>query len=311
MNNYPLISIALCTYNGSVHLVEQLESIVKQTYPNIEIIVVDDGSKDTTIEILNSYSAKYSYIKIYQNEFNLGYIKNFEKATSLCRGEFIALCDQDDIWLENKLEIQFNEIGANTLIYHDSEFINENGVSLEKRMSDVINMYSGNSSKPFLFFNCLSGHAVLFKKELIEYSLPFPKEIFHDRWLAYTATNIGSIKYIDKSLVRYRQHENSDTNILKLKRNKAENAIHGNAKIVKALSEFEIFAGYKYNKDQKFIDKLLKLYRKRLTSYLCFGLIFFMYAHYKSLLFISKKSSISKLNFIFKHVWGSKLKAGQ
>jgi len=311
MAKHPLVSIALCTYNGTVHLEEQLESIIKQTYPNIEVVVVDDGSKDDTIDILNSYSNKYSYFRIYQNEINLGYIKNFEKAISLCKGEFIALCDQDDIWIENKIELQVSEIGAHALIYHDSEFIDENGTSLDKKMSDVINMYSGNSFKPFLFFNCLSGHAVLFKRQLTDYSIPFPKEIFHDRWLAYTATNTGSIKYINRSLVRYRQHENSDTNILKLKRNKTENAIHGNAKIVKALSEFEIFAVYKYNKDQKFIDKLLKLYRNRLTSYLCFGLIFFMYAHYKSLLFISKKSSMSKLNFIFKHVWGSKLKAGQ
>jgi len=305
----PLVSIALCTYNGEKFLAEQLDSIVNQTYSNLEVIVVDDRSSDQTLNILQSYSNQFAYIKVYENEVNLGYIKNFEKAINLCTGEFIALADQDDIWFPNKIEIQIQEIGDNSLIYHDSEFINSDGVSMNKKMSDVINMYQGDSFKPFLFFNSLSGHESLFRRSLIPFSLPFPKGIFHDRWLAYTATNIGSIKYIDQSLVQYRQHENSDTNILKLKRRKSENSIHGNAKIIKALSEFEIFASYKYNKDQKLIDKLLIKYRTRLTSYLCFGLVIFMYSHYKSLLFISKKSTMSKLNFIFKHIWGSKFKA--
>ncbi|AZI25275.1 glycosyltransferase family 2 protein [Pedobacter sp. G11] len=305
----PLVSIALCTYNGEKYLVEQLDSIVNQSYPNIEIIAVDDCSSDGTVDILKAYAEKYPYFQVYENEINLGYIKNFEKAIRLCTGEFIALADQDDIWHLNKIAVQVNEIGASILVYHDSTFMNSEGISMNKKMSEVINMYHGESFKPFLFFNSLSGHEAFFKSSLVQYSLPFPKGIFHDRWLAYTATNIGNIKYIDQPLVQYRQHENSDTNILKLKRNKSENSIHGNAKILKALSEFEIFASYQYNKDKSFIDKLLKLYRTRLNAYFCFGLIFFMYANYKSLLFISKKSTMSKLNFIFKHIWGSKFKS--
>lgn len=305
----PLVSIAICTYNGEKYLVEQLDSIVNQTYPNLEIVIVDDRSSDKTLSILESYSKKISNFKVYKNEINLGYIKNFEKAIGLCSGNYIALADQDDIWSLDKIETQVNEIGDSVLIYHDSEFIDDKGISINKKMSDVINMYEGNNFKPFLFFNCLSGHQSLFKKELVKYCLPFPKEIFHDRWLAFTATNIGEIKYINKTLVKYRQHENSDTNILKLKRNKTGNSLFGKAKIKKAIIEFEVFASYPFNKNKLFIEKLLTLYRKRLNAYLCFGLIFFMYANYKSLLFISKKSTVSKLNFIFKHIWGSKLKS--
>ncbi|MCX2573427.1 glycosyltransferase [Pedobacter sandarakinus] len=305
----PLVSIALCTYNGEKYLVEQLDSIINQTYPNLEIIVVDDHSSDLTPSILRSYENQLANFKVYENEKNLGYIKNFERAVSLCTGDFIALCDQDDVWDLNKINILVTVIGYNDLIYHDSAFISSDGTPLHKNLSDIINMYEGDSVRPFLLSNSVSGHACLFKKDLVNYIVPFPSEIFHDRWISFVATNHGSIKYLNQPLAKYRQHEKSDTNILKLKREKPETILYGRVKIQKTLNELQIFASYQYNKDQKFIEILLKHYRSRLNSYLCFGLIFFMYAHYKSLLFISKKSTISKLNFIFKHIWGSKFKA--
>jgi glycosyltransferase involved in cell wall biosynthesis len=111
-----LISIALCTYNGEKYLIEQLDTLVNQTYPKLEIIVVDDCSSDKTITILNDYLSKFPFIKLYQNEQNLGYIKNFEKAISLCNGELIALADQDDVWDLNKLTIMAEAINENMLL---------------------------------------------------------------------------------------------------------------------------------------------------------------------------------------------------
>src|SRR5690606_18169426 len=108
--------IALCTYNGGKYLIEQLDSLVKQDYPNIEIIIVDDCSKDTTLSILNSYSLHYPNIKIHVNENNLGYKKNFEKAIQLCNGEYIALSDQDDIWKLDKISKLINSIEKSVLI---------------------------------------------------------------------------------------------------------------------------------------------------------------------------------------------------
>lgn len=304
----PLVSIALCTYNGEKHLVEQLDSLVNQTYNNLEIIVVDDCSEDSTLNILKQYKAEYPFFKVYQNRQNLGYIKNFEKAISLCNGDFIALSDQDDIWDSQKIALLTKSINHNILIYHDSEFIDEKEQSLGMSMSDILNMYHGNSYKPFLFFNCISGHAIFFKRELINYCLPFPKEIFHDRWMAFVATNIGSIGYISKKLVHYRQHERSDTNILKLKRANIKPATTGKNKIITIIKELEIFCKYPNIKDKKFISKLHKYYERRLKLYLCIKLVIFIFSHYKSLLYISKKDALSKFNFIFKHIWGGRLK---
>src|SRR6476659_477323 len=99
------ISVALCTYNGERFLNEQLESILAQTFPVTEIIVCDDGSTDDTSTMLQQFERRYfNLFKIYVNAENLGVIKNFEKAISLCAGDIIFLADQDDIWEINKVE---------------------------------------------------------------------------------------------------------------------------------------------------------------------------------------------------------------
>ena len=106
----PLISIALCTYNGERFVREQLDSLVNQTYKNIEIIAVDDHSSDQTFAILENYKSKFKNIRTFQNNANLGFRKNFEKALRECTGEYIALSDQDDVWRLDKIAVQMNLI---------------------------------------------------------------------------------------------------------------------------------------------------------------------------------------------------------
>jgi Glycosyltransferases involved in cell wall biogenesis len=103
-------SVALCTFNGEKFLQEQLSSILLQSVSVNEIVVCDDGSTDQTFEILKNYQGKFPKLfRIYRNEKNLGYVLNFEKAMSLCSGEIIFLCDQDDVWDKDKVErtVQF------------------------------------------------------------------------------------------------------------------------------------------------------------------------------------------------------------
>jgi glycosyltransferase involved in cell wall biosynthesis len=218
MTHPALVSIAMCTYNGSRFLAEQLDSLINQTYKAIEIIIVDDCSTDATFAILTAYAQKYPYIRLYKNETNLGFAANFEKAVKLCSGNLIALCDQDDLWDPQKIELQVAALQDNIFVYHDSEFIHEDGASMHKRMSDLMNLYRGGDPEVFLFFNCVSGHSILMKKELLDAALPLKKDYFHDWWLAYVATNIGTIDFIPQCLVKYRQHDGSETNILRLAR---------------------------------------------------------------------------------------------
>ena len=99
------VSIALATYNGAKYLKQQLDSFQAQTCLPDELVVCDDCSKDNTVEILEEFKETASFIVIIiQNESNLGYTGNFEKAISLCSGNLIFISDQDDVWFNNKIE---------------------------------------------------------------------------------------------------------------------------------------------------------------------------------------------------------------
>jgi glycosyltransferase involved in cell wall biosynthesis len=309
MNDKKLVSIALCTYNGDAYLKQQLDSIVNQSYPEIELIVVDDCSTDNTLNILKEYSARYSFIKLFINPQNLGYIRNFEKAMSLCNGDFIALSDQDDIWDLNKIEKQVKAIGNNLLIYHDSEFVDQNGESLSLYMSDIMNLYRGDQPEVFLFFNCISGHSVLMKKELRNELLPFPEAYFHDWWMGYVGTNLGSIDFIEESLVKYRQHQKADTNILKRKRdNTLKNPISASIKFEQKLLWIKSCVNYPKNKNPEFIKKLYAEFKKNKEEYFSFGLLKLIYRNRDLLFSINKKNVFSKLNFVLKELWGGKIR---
>src|SRR4051812_29514296 len=119
---FPLVSIIVCTYNGEQFLEEQLQSVVNQTYPNIEITISDDKSTDQTAAILKKYEEKNN-IQVRYNEMNIGFLKNFELAVGMASGNYIAFCDQDDIWLPNKIERLLGAISDHSLVYSNSLLI--------------------------------------------------------------------------------------------------------------------------------------------------------------------------------------------
>ncbi len=304
-----LVSIALCTYNGEKYLIEQLDTLVKQSYTNLEIIAVDDCSTDGTVAILKQYEAKHPNFRVYQNDQNLGYIKNFEKAIFLCNGDYIALSDQDDIWDLNKIRIMANAIADSLFLYHDSAFITENGESMNRKMSDIRNFYQGSDSRVFLLENCVSGHAMFFKRELLSVVGTFDTSIFHDWWLVYAASNNGKVNYILDCLVKYRQHTQANTNILRLDRKQIKKR-DSLLQIEKEQQRIKIFATYSHNDFQLFKNRMLRFVTSRMTSYFSFSLALFIFLHRSKLLFIQRKTSLSKMNYIFKYAWGYRLKQG-
>ena len=290
----PLISIALCTFNGEQYLTEQLNSLVNQRYPNIEIVVVDDQSTDGTLEILESYALKYRNINLRKNEANLGYIKNFERAIGLCKGEFIALADQDDIWELNKIDLMYELIGRHSLIYHDSQFIDAQGKSMDKKLSDIVNFYNGNSPDAFVFFNCISSHALMFNRSLINALFPFPTSNLHDAWIAFVASNVGSITYLKECLVHYRNHATNTTDILRKKNIKADRK----ERFVKEIDWLTNCRDFTPQKDNTFLKNVVDLFKRKSGNF--FPIIFLFLANYENIFPIYKRSFLSKLNFILK-----------
>jgi glycosyltransferase involved in cell wall biosynthesis len=204
----PLISICMATYNGEKYLKEQLKSLLQQSYADIEIIINDDNSDDNTVAIIEEFIKVDSRIKLYKNPTNIGYIKNFEQVLKYASGDYIALCDQDDIWEYNKLELLIQNINEATLIYADSLLIDAEGNSLGISLSQKLknNFINSTEALNFLYDNSVSAHAALFKKELLTYLKELPKELYFDQYIAMTAAALNGVKYYDAKLVRYRQH---------------------------------------------------------------------------------------------------------
>ena len=208
-----LVSVAMCTYNGERFIKEQIDSILSQSYSNFELVIVDDGSKDNTVDIIKNYQLNDKRIKFLQNEKNLGFVKNFEKAISLCTGDFIALADQDDIWKKDKLAVFLEQIKDNTLIYSDAILMDkdskETGSYLIRPNSNLV---KGKCNKAFIYYNCVSGNTLMFKKELVEFILPIPEKMqYHDIWIAFVASSLGTITFTEESYTYYRRYEEQVT----------------------------------------------------------------------------------------------------
>ncbi len=218
-----MISVAMCTYNGEKYIKEQIESILTQSYSNIELIICDDGSKDNTVKVIEDYIKKDNRVKLYINEENLGFLKNFEKAISLCSGDFIALSDQDDIWAENKLEVLRNKIQNSDamLVYSNAQLVDDKLKSQNSMLLDNIVPMQGSNNLYFIYNNSVSGNTLLFKKALKEKIIPFPDwNSFHDIWISFVASSCSSIDFYNGSLVKYRQHEDNVTDLEKKKKRK-------------------------------------------------------------------------------------------
>lgn len=293
MRDEPLISIALCTYNGEKYIGQQLESILSQTCRNLEVVIVDDCSTDGTIDIVNGYAKKDARIKCFVNETNLGFNKNFERAITLTTGEYIAISDQDDIWLPEKIESLLNNIGDNWLIFSNSSYL---GGLEEGKILDG-DSFKAKNYKGTLLTNFVTGHTTLFKREFIDYILPFASAGFYDWWMAFVALYHQKIVFLDKILTQYRIHNDSVTqSYLSVGQERQKELIV----IDQMLSAF---ATYKHleDTDRKFIIKLQEAYRRNLPGSPV-PLVKIIFDNYADLFTTQKnRKGLSRLNFAFKY----------
>ena len=217
-----MVSVAMCTYNGAKYLRQQLESIAKQTVPVNELVVCDDGSVDDTIQIIREFSKTSSFsVSIHINEKNLGSTKNFEKCLLLCKGEIIFLCDQDDIWRQDKVEKQlkyFQENPGKDAVFSDAEMINGSSQPTGRTIWQEIefdkslqNKWIEGKSHEIMFKGYIvTGATLAIRKACLARLTPFPtnvKDLIHDAWIAMVLGLEDKIGFIAESLISYRMHE--------------------------------------------------------------------------------------------------------
>ncbi|KAF0242972.1 MAG: glycosyltransferase family 2 protein [Sediminibacterium sp.] len=305
MNNsqsLPLISVVLATCNGEQFIREQLNSVIQQTYSNLEIIVVDDKSTDNTTSIIEEYQQLSSNIQLHINETNIGYIKNFEKGCRLAKGEFIALCDQDDRWELTKISQLYEAIGNYALVYADSVLCNETMQPIGSNISTRVNSTHFNNPIQQAVFCRIYGHAMLIRSSFLQKSFPFLPIIPHDWWIAYTATIHGGIGYLPQPLAYYRQHSNNVFGAVGGKRNKA--AIKNSRRKEQAIARERVKAFYTYCpehliKEKAILKELVKTYSSfSLANNL--GRMWLFFSYYNLLLASKKRSLIRKWLFCFK-----------
>ena len=173
------VSVLIATYNGGRFLREQLESVLGQTYTNLEILVRDDQSTDNTYSILEEFSARDPRVVVKRNNENLGINRNFLTLVHEASGEYIAICDQDDVWEENKIAVLVSEIGENSMIYCDSAIIDSKGDPEGYTFLEKINKTAkcGQACYEIAWNSSVPGHATLFHRDLIEF-LPRERALF-------------------------------------------------------------------------------------------------------------------------------------
>ena len=214
-----MISVALCSFNGASYIEKQVVSILNQTIPVDEIVVCDDRSTDHTVQIVKQLAQNSAIpIRLFQNEPSLGVTRNFEKAISLCKGEIVFLCDQDDLWETDKVEKMVRAFGENTVyVFSDGKLIDTADSVTDDSMLDRFHYGLSKNSLLDIFVRKTqypNGCLLAVRKSFFHSILPFPQSkcgLYHDTWLGITAPLFGACRYVDFPLIRYRIHEASIT----------------------------------------------------------------------------------------------------
>lgn len=223
------LSVAMCTYNGARYVGEQLASMAAQTRTPGELVVCDDRSTDETVSIVEDFASRAPFpVRLHVNEENLGSTKNFERAVSLCEGEVIVLSDQDDVWVEGKLERMEAEFARSPrvgLVFTDAEVVDESlrplgytiwqSLGFDARKREAFG--EGAAFESLLTQNVVTGAAMAFRSSFRGLVLPLHETIvrrygmpewnlIHDGWIALLIAAAAEVVPVAEPLLKYRQH---------------------------------------------------------------------------------------------------------
>lgn len=219
----PRIAILLAVYEPRMDwLRELLASLNAQTYPNIKLYVRDDYSPTVPFEQIEACVREeisaFDY-EISRNERNLGSNGTFERLTQQAEGEYFAYCDQDDVWLPEKLETLEAAMTENAqMAYSDMMAIDGRGQKIADSLKEIrprICYVQGEGlAETYFFRNCTAGCCMMVRAESAKSAVPFPSGTVCDQWLAIVAAHRGSIRFVSQPLLSYRQHDHNQTGIL-------------------------------------------------------------------------------------------------
>ena len=272
------ISVGLCTYNGSLYIEKQLDSILHQVDFKVdEIVICDDNSTDETLEILNSFKTNYpSVFSIHINETNFGSTRNFEKAISLCSGDYIFLADQDDVWKQDKIQKTLAVFDANPTaegVFSNADLIDEkdNLIPSDVTIWDSVFFLEKELPKPIDFFdiitkngNVVTGATLCIKNVVKDFIFPFTNDVLHDEKIAVVLALRKSLFYSTENLISYRIHDKQQVGMKNMHKLIAKNRLK---RIVLGLDQPSSFKEYRQLAKKKYL-KFHKAKKYKNSSFL-------------------------------------------
>jgi glycosyltransferase involved in cell wall biosynthesis len=218
------ISIAMCTYNGERYLQQQLDSLASQIYLPSELVVCDDHSRDSTVQIVEGFSRNSPFpVHLIQNANKLGSTANFSQSIALCKGELIALCDQDDVWKEDKLAKQIApfsdaEIGG---VFCDGDLIDADSIPMDLSLWNSLGftplmqkqVLARSPLSVLARQNFVTGATLIFRADLRPHFLRIPDEWVHDAWIAWKICTYSRLQLLPEHLLLYRIHSNNQVGV--------------------------------------------------------------------------------------------------
>lgn len=210
------ITIALTTCNGASFLRAQLDSIFSQTGVRTEVVVCDDASTDDTLTILREYASQYP-LTYFSNPARLGVVKNFQRAMQLCHGDYVALADQDDVWLPDKLQLSLQALqqaeaeaaGMPVAVVTDLKVVDADLHELHASFWAAQGLFPFESTtvEHLVARNFVTGCTLLMNRRAVDLVLPFPDQVvMHDWWIGLKIKRFGRLVPVARQTILYRQH---------------------------------------------------------------------------------------------------------
>ena len=215
----------MCTYHGVAHLRQQLESLLCQTLQPAECLICDDRSEDETVTMLEQFRSLAPFpVRIVVNEKNIGSTRNFDQALELATGEFLALCDQDDIWHPQKLATLASILSADTELggaFSDSDLIETTGKTIKaprsNRSQTLWGLHGFNPGKQQRFVeggaidmllkhDVVTGATLMVRASLRSTWHPIPPSWVHDGWITWMLAIHSRLAAVPEPLISYRVH---------------------------------------------------------------------------------------------------------
>ncbi len=201
------ISVCLAMYDGERYIASQIRSILDQLGPSDELVVVDDCSRDASVQIVNAFDDPR--IRLIRNDTNLGVLGTFERALRAAAGDLLFLSDQDDIWRSDKVEHVISVFASDpaiTLVVSDAQVIDAAGHVTAQSFFGQRGAFSAGLLHNLVKSKHL-GCSMAFRRSMLGYFLPIPSDVpMHDMWFGALNRIYGRTAFIDQPLISYRRH---------------------------------------------------------------------------------------------------------